>query len=283
MGIQRVESEGAELAYDVEGTGPLLIAIAGRGGTGGRYAGVSARLQDQYRVVHYDRRCCGRSTGDRARPMDLTQQARDVLAIMRALGEDRAFVFGNSAGASIAVRLAEYYPEALLGVVAHEPMIVSILPDRDYWIKNNRHVDRVFRTEGVGPAMALLAAGMVGMERPAGAPAPARADEDMGFFLDNEVMSLSYYQPDLDRIQRSGVNLLASKGERSREAYYARTADVIGDALGRPARTMSGNHIAHVLDPSGFAEELRALLAELTQAMPASIRTDNPGVHDVHR
>ena len=86
----------------------------------------------------------------------------------------------------------------------------------------------------------------------------------MGFFLGQEIMSLCYYQPDLERISRNGVNMIASKGELSQDAYYARTADVIGQSLGCPVRTMPGNHIAHVLDPAGFASALRASLIDLT-------------------
>lgn len=279
-----VHSEGADIVYDVEGSGPLLLMIAGRGGTGGRYAGVSARLQEEYRVVRYDRRCCGRSTGDRSRPMELTQQARDALAILGALGETRGCFFGNSAGASIAVRVAEYFPEAVLGMIVHEPMIVSILPDREQWIEFHRKVDHTFRTEGAGLAMGLLAGSMVGLERPGDAGPRKRPDEDMGFFLENEMMSLCYYRPDLERIRRNRVDLLATKGELSRDAYYARTADAFADAAGCPVRALPGNHIAHVLDPAAFASALRTALADLQGGAAAGVSfTHTSGADHVGR
>jgi pimeloyl-ACP methyl ester carboxylesterase len=266
--MKTVHTEGADIAFDIEGSGPLLLMIPGRGGTGGRYTGVSAQLKDEYRVVRFDRRCCGRSTGDASRAMDLTQQARDALAIAQALGETRAFVFGNSAGASIALRIAEYFPERVLGVIAHEPMTLSVLPDREDWVDFNRRVDHLYRTEGVPAAMKLLATSMVGLQAPAGVPPRPGPEDDMKFFLENEFMSLCYYRPDLDRLKRNGVRLIATKGQLSADAYYARTADVIGERVGCPVRTMSGNHIAHVVDPIGFAGQLRAVLSELKGASP---------------
>lgn len=263
--------DGAEIFYDVEGSGPLLLMIAGRGGTGGRYAGTSTELKDAFRVVRYDRRCCGRSSGDPTRPMDLTQQARDAIGIISALGETSAYIFGNSAGASIALRLAEMYPEVPIGMVAHEPMTLSILPDREDWVEFNRQVNQVFHSEGVGPSLKLLATSMVGMTPAPGAHPPSRGDEGMQFFFDSEFMSLCYYQPDLDRIRRNGINLIATKGRLSQEAYYARTTDVLGEQVGCPVEVMSGNHIAHIIDPAKFAAELRVLLSGLAETARTNV------------
>ena len=55
-------TEEANLVYDYEGTGPVLLAIAGGGGDGARYAAISAALADGYSVVRYDRRGRARST-----------------------------------------------------------------------------------------------------------------------------------------------------------------------------------------------------------------------------
>ena len=262
MKTASVHTDAADLVLDVEGSGPLLLTIPGRGGTAPRYAGISAILKDTYTVIRYDRRCCGRSTGDKTRPMDLTQQARDAVAVLTYLGARQAYIFGSSAGGSITLRIAELYPELVAGMVVHEPMICSILPDRQDWIDFNMRVERVYRAQGVGPAMALLASSMIGMPAP-GAQPPRPGNDDMDFFLGCEFMSLSANQPDLERIKRNKVPLIVSKGALSGEAYYARSADVVSERVGCPLRVMSGNHIAHLADPPIFAAELGAALAEL--------------------
>ncbi len=267
MTTAQVHTEDAEIVYDYEGSGPLLLTIAGRGGTAARYAGISAILKDEYTVVRYDRRCCSRSTGAKNRPMDMTQQARDAIAVIEHLGAKRAYIFGSSSGSSIALRIAEYYPETVLGMVAHEPMALALLPDAEDWVKFNREVDEVYHTDGVGPAMKMIGRSMVGMQPPAGGPgqppAGRGADDGMDFFLGSEFMSLCYYRPDLERIKRNKIKLITTKGQMSQDAYYARTADVIGASVGCPVHVMSGNHIACVTDPATFAAELRPLLQEL--------------------
>ena len=261
MSSGKVQNEGADIVYHAEGTGPVLVTIAGRGGLGSRFAGLSAILQGEYTVVRYDRRGCGDSSGDARRPMDLLQHARDAIAVVKHLGVEQAYVFGQSAGAAIAVRLAEFYPEFVTGLVLHEPMIPSILPDAAAQIAFTMNVDEIYRSQGVGPAMKLLATSMVGFSGAAGPPAqPPREGAGIDPFLENEIMSVCYYHPDLARIRRSAIPVVAAKGRMSEDAYYARTADVLGERLGCPVATMSGNHVAFASDPAIFAAELRPLL-----------------------
>ena len=272
MTTAQVQTENADIVYDYEGSGPLLLMIAGRGGAGERYAGISEILKDEYTVVRYDRRCCARSTGDKERPLDMTQQARDALAVISDLGEHTAYIFGSSSGASVALRIAEYYPESALGIIAHEPMAISVLPDAGSWSEFNMKLDEVYHAQGVGPAMKLLSGSMVGFPAPnAGArqvPAGRPGDDGMDFFFGSEFMSVCFYRPDLQRIKRNKTKLTLTKGRLSLDAYYARTADVISEQLERPLHVMSGNHIACVTNPATFAAELRPLLKELRGDQP---------------
>ncbi|WP_256347528.1 alpha/beta fold hydrolase [Serratia proteamaculans] len=96
-----VHNEDAEIAYDVEGQGPLLLLVVGGNGDSRRFAALSAQLSDRYTVVRYDRRANFRSTGDTGAELDMAQQGRDAAAVIRALGNEPAFVFGNSAGAKV--------------------------------------------------------------------------------------------------------------------------------------------------------------------------------------
>ena len=273
-----VATDGADIVYDYEGSGPILLTIAARGGTGGRYAGVSNVLKDEYTVVRYDRRCCGRSSGDASRPMDMMQQARDAVAVLGTLGASQAYILGNSAGASIALKLAEYYPEAVLGMIVHEPITICLLNDRSALMQFNREVDDLYYREGAAPAAKLLSRNMVGMA-PAKPPEPNSPNAkqqaaETEFFLANEHMSLCYSWPDLDRIKRNGVKLVASKGKLSEDAFYARSADAVGAGTGCPVHTLSGNHIGYTTDPATFAAEVRPILRELEKscvAFPDSI------------
>ena len=266
MTTAQVHSENADIVYDYEGSGPLLLMIAGRGGAAQRYARISEILKDEYTVVRYDRRCCARSTGDKRRPMDMAQQARDAIAVLSDVGEGPAYIFGSSSGASIALRIAEYYPECAVGIVAHEPMVVSILPDATHWVDFNLTLDEVYHAHGVGQAMKLLSSSMVGFPSSnagAGQPPGGSGDDGMDFFFGSEFMSLCFYRPDLQRIKRNKTKFILTKGRLSQDAYYARTADIISEGIECRLHVMSGNHIACVTDPATFAAELRPLLKSL--------------------
>ena len=75
-------------------------------GDAGFYSSAAEKLADQFTVVGYDRRCNSRSSGDRTKDMTVAQQARDAAAIIKAMGADKAIVFGSSGGAIIGLELS---------------------------------------------------------------------------------------------------------------------------------------------------------------------------------
>lgn len=84
--------------YSVEGSGPLLIYIAGLDGTGRLFFKQCADLARTYRVVTFTLRETGRFNYD-----DLTD---DVAGIINDLGERRAVVVGESFGGTVALWFA---------------------------------------------------------------------------------------------------------------------------------------------------------------------------------
>ena len=78
-----LQSEGADLVYDLRGSGDPLILIPGAGGDAGIYGRLAPLLSDAFTVITYDRRCNARSSGDRNAAIDMAQQARDVVAVLR--------------------------------------------------------------------------------------------------------------------------------------------------------------------------------------------------------
>jgi len=91
--------------YRVEGSGPLLVYVAGLDGTGELFFKQAARLADAYRVVTFRSRDRGRFTYD-----DLTG---DLAAIIRDLGEQRATILGESFGGTVALSFALQYPQMI--------------------------------------------------------------------------------------------------------------------------------------------------------------------------
>lgn len=82
------------------------------GGDAGFYSFIADIMSDAYKVITYDRRANSRSTMNDPQNFEISQQSRDVVAVLHAAGETSTFVFGNSSGAVIALDMAKTQPQA---------------------------------------------------------------------------------------------------------------------------------------------------------------------------
>ena len=53
--------------------------------------------------------------------MTVAQQARDAVAIIKAMGHDKAIIFGSSGGGIIGLELATANPNVIDFLIVHEP------------------------------------------------------------------------------------------------------------------------------------------------------------------
>ncbi|WP_213956144.1 MULTISPECIES: alpha/beta fold hydrolase [unclassified Variovorax] len=261
-----VHTEGADIAFDIEGQGPLLLLVVGGNGDSRLFTQLSAHLADRYTVVKYDRRANSRSTGDFEGEMDMAQAGRDAAAVIRALDRGQAFVFGNSAGANIALKLTADHPQLVRGLVDHEPPITDFLPEPDAgkWRAFFDKVSETFRTKGAGPAMGLFASSFVGFDQTVTVP----GDQPGGNhdrFLAHEFQHINSYVPDLDALRRGGVPMVTAVGRASGDAFYAQTARELARQLPCPCVDIVGNHLGYRFEAEAFANELDRII----QALPA--------------
>ncbi|WP_433465569.1 alpha/beta hydrolase [Spirillospora sp. CA-128828] len=272
-----VHTEGADIVYDHQGDGPLLLMISGGGGEAAQYARISAILAPHYTVVSYDRRGNSRSTGDTTIDLDMAQQARDAAAVIRAMGHDDAYVFGNSGGANIALQLATDHPAVIRRLVAHEGPTMPLLPDADTWLAFTDRVHTTFTAHGAAAGFKVFATGLVGFDT---TPQQARvaAGEEMSpnteFFMAREYLPISRYNPDLDTIRRNRVPLVTAAGSESADAYYARTARIQAERLGCPYIDFPGNHLGFIFEAEAFAAALRSTLDGIKPKTPSGRSTN---------
>jgi pimeloyl-ACP methyl ester carboxylesterase len=111
-----VAHDGARIWYSMHGDGAPVVLLHGGLGHGGNWGyQVPALVAAGYQAVVIDSRGHGRSTRD-ARPLGYALMAGDVLAVMDALGIDRAALVGWSDGACTALTLAMRHPNRVTGV-----------------------------------------------------------------------------------------------------------------------------------------------------------------------
>jgi 3-oxoadipate enol-lactonase len=112
-----LDTSGARLRYRDAGAGPALLFIHGWGFDLEIWGSQAAALSRDHRVLSYDRRGFGRSTGTPS----LARDVDDALALLDACQLPRAVLIGASQGARVALRVALRVPERVQGLILDAP------------------------------------------------------------------------------------------------------------------------------------------------------------------
>jgi pimeloyl-ACP methyl ester carboxylesterase len=147
-----VDAPGARLYYERRGTGPLLALIGSPMDSTG-FAGLAGALADTYTVVTYDPRGIGNSGEPADEDVTPGQQAEDVHRLLAALGGGPADVFGSSGGGVVGLALITAHPNDVRRLVAHEPPVAEVMPDRDEVRAQIQDIYDTYRAEGADKAM----------------------------------------------------------------------------------------------------------------------------------
>lgn len=108
--------DGCVLEVEEAGGGPAVVCIQGVGVAGSGWRPQLAGLSDAYRLIAFDNRGIGGSSlGDAG--VSVEQYAADTLALMDALGLERAHIMGHSLGGVVAQQLALDAPSRVQSLV----------------------------------------------------------------------------------------------------------------------------------------------------------------------
>ena len=267
---------GATLYYEVRGSGPVLLCIPGGPTDAGMFTDLAGRLAGDFTVVSYDPRGHSRSPLDgEAEDIPISLQAEDAAAILSALGDQPAFVYGNSGGGTIGVELVTRHADQVGTLVSHEAPIMELLPDADAWRGTFEDITKAYQTAGVLAAMGVFGAAVeVGgpkyseeMQQQSDEPPPPEAQEMMTrmmgnfeSFIAHEVRQFGAYVPDIDALKAAPTRIVSAAGETSGEQAARRSAIALAERLGIPATPLPGAHGGWGSDPQEFADRLRAVL-----------------------
>ena len=129
------ENQGVKIHYEVEGDGPPLLLVHGRGWSMRDWirAGYPDALRDEFQVVLVDCRGFGQSDKPHE-PEDYGQEQYmgDMCAVLDELDIDRTHYWGYSMGGKLGWALAVNRPERLRSVVIGEyPALIGSPGDED--------------------------------------------------------------------------------------------------------------------------------------------------------
>jgi pimeloyl-ACP methyl ester carboxylesterase len=197
----------------------------------------------------------------------LAEQVADAVALLDALGIDRATIVGHSYGAVVSLALAATHPERVDRVVAYEPPLLELLGPAD--LGNMASVGAVVRAaHAAGGATAAAEAflhAIGGEDALATASAAGRATllaEGDGVLAD--VGSMAGARVDLARVT-CPVALVT--GDAS-EGFYAVVADAAAALMPRSVRVRlpDARHHAPITQPAAIAELVRDRVSSETKS-----------------
>ena len=275
---------GASLTYDVRGndasTEPILLLIASPMGAGG-FGTLSRHVSDRT-VVTYDPRGVERSAKtDPASPVTPDVHADDLHRLIQAIGGP-VDLFASSGGAINALALVSRHPEDVRTLVAHEPPLASILPDREHAMAATRAVQETYRRSGWGAGMAQFIA-VSSHEGPftaeiAGQPGPDPAMFGMPAtddgsrtdpLLGQNLVTSTHYEPDFDALRSASTRIVLAAGEESEGQMANRGAFAVAERLGTKPVMFPSNHGGFLGDEYGQPGQPEAFAAKLRQVLAA--------------
>ena len=280
---QTLDVPGARLTYDVRrneasAAPPLLIlgspmAASGFGSLAGHFADRT--------VVTYDPRGTERSErADPASPVTPDDHAEDIHRVIQAVGGP-VDLFANSGGAVNALALVARHPEDVRTLVAHEPPLASILPDREPALAATRAVYETYQRSGFGAGMAHFVA-VVSHRGPFPADFASQPAPDPAMFglpsgddgsrtdplLGQNLVTCTHYEPDFDALLRTSTRIVLGAGEESTGEMANRGAFAVAERLGSAPVIFPSGHggflggeYGQTGEPDAFAAKLREVLA----------------------
>src|SRR5215208_1185159 len=251
---------GAEIAYDV--TGPLPTAdgrpplmMIGQPMTARGFATLASHFGDRT-VVTYDARGLGRSVRSDGR-VDNTPavQAEDVHALIEGLGAGPVDLFASSGGAVTALALVAAHPGDVATLVAHEPPLMTVLPDAAAAERAQARVRDTYEAGGRGAGMAAFIA-MTSWKgefsddyfaQPAADPAQFGLEtEDDGSrddpLLSDRSWAVTGFRPDAGALAAAPTRIVIAVGEESEGVFTGRTAVATAALLGGEAAVFPSHH-----------------------------------------
>jgi pimeloyl-ACP methyl ester carboxylesterase len=281
---QTLDAPGATLTYDVRpGNGaadvPALMLIGSPMGASG-FGTLAGHFPDRT-VITYDPRGAERSEKpDPLSPSDPDQHADDLHRVIQAAGLGPVDLFASSGGAVNALALVARHPEDVQLLVAHEPPLASILPDRDAAMATCRAIGESYQRSGSGAGMAHFIA-VVSHKGPmtedfARQPGPdpqmfGMPAEDDGsrtdVLLGQNIVTCTHYEPDFDALRAASTRIVLGAGVESEGEMAHRGALAAAERLGTEPVMFPSNHggflggeYGQTGDPDGFAAKLREVL-----------------------
>ncbi|NIK56778.1 alpha/beta fold hydrolase [Kribbella shirazensis] len=265
---------GAELYYEVRGSGPLLVLV-GAPMDADAFAPLAELLAADHTVLTLDPRGVKRSKLDPGGTSRPEQRADDLARLIRHVDAGPAVVLGSSGGAVSALALAQHHPDVVRAVIAHEPPLDRLLPDAEEVLAKSEKLMADYLAGDVTGAWKQFFA-LANIELPdemlemmfGGERDPEQVATEQ-FWFGHEMRESITWLPDFGTLREVSreVTVVVGIGEESTGQLCDRTSTALAAGLGVEPTRFPGDHTGFADHPDVFAEALRTELKVLDQPM----------------
>ncbi len=278
-----LDAPGAKLTYDVRGGGQgndAVLFLIGSPMAAAGFGTLAGHFSDRT-VMTYDPRGSERSEKtDPASPVTPDDHADDLHRLIQELGAGPVDLFASSGGAVNALALVARHPEDVRTLIAHEPPLASILPDREAAMAACHAINETYQRSGWGAGMAHFIA-IVSHKGPmtdefASQPGPDPAmfgmpAEDDGTrtdpMLGQTIITTTSYAPDFDALRSASTRIVVAAGTGSEGEMANRGAHAVAERIGTKPVTFPSDHGGFLGGEYGQTGEPEAFAAKLRQVL----------------
>ncbi|MGP8250222.1 MAG: alpha/beta fold hydrolase [Candidatus Dormibacteria bacterium] len=280
-----LETAQADIAYDVQGPLPTAdgrppLFMIGQPMDASGFRTLASYFLDRT-VITYDPRGLGRSIRKDGRVDNVPAvQADDVHGVIRALDVGPVEMFASSGGAVTALALVAAYPNDITVLVAHEPPLMSVLPDAEAAERALAQFRDAYAAKGQGVGMAAFIA-MTSWrgeftEEYFAQPTPDPAQFGMSTaddgsrddpVLSDRSSAITSYRPDFDALVAAPTRIVIAVGEESMGTFTGRASVAMAEVLGQQATVFPSHHGGFVGGDSGYAGQPEAFARKLRDVL----------------
>ncbi|KAG2209991.1 hypothetical protein INT47_003427 [Mucor saturninus] len=260
MAEQCLQVDGANLCYEIEGSGPYIVFVAGGNGGHLLFKHIRDILVKYFTVVLYDRRGYFRSklTGPQDYSKNVDTNVEDLYILMRKITVDKFIFFGVSGSAAIGLKYLTAHPETISKMFIHEPLLyLENFPGINEARGFHYYAYRIFHIEGQNACMNL--AGnfyfneldrqiFLGNQK-------KKKINNWSYWFEHEFCEDLFTKMNLDLIKVYSDKLIFLHGVESRDSFIHEPGAFIADTLGKVTLPFPGGHTGFYTRPEEFSAD----------------------------
>lgn len=265
--MERAKVNGAELEYEVTGSGEPVLFIHGAHLADAHLPLAQEPALGGFTCIRYHRRGYGGSTRAIG-PVSVEANAADAAALLWHLGVERAHVVGHSSGGVVALGLALGHPGTVASLALLEPPSLTA-PGTEEFFTSLEPITAAHGSGDVEEAVAMFLTAVFGLARETWQPmlerrvpgAVAQAVKDADTFFTSELPGVSGWTFGADEGARVRQPALFVLGEQS-EPWFVASYEQYNSWLSEIDTVMieDAGHALQMQQPKAVARGLAAFL-----------------------